>query len=91
MLPSRSLVFGVSVSQVGGFMCNKMVFQTKKAALVYARFIFSGSKRRTRPTHFEGKKLAPYGCPVCGLWHLTSKKKVKTNKTNAHYKRVARK
>jgi len=72
-------------------MCNKIVFQTKKDARFYVKILCVSVKFKSRSYRWEAKNLAPYACTACGLWHLTSKKKVKTNKTNAHYKRVARK
>ena len=46
--------------------CNKKIYNTEEEAQDMIRFI--KEHRRTR-------ELYVYKCPVCGLWHLTSKKK----------------
>lgn len=59
-------------------MCQKVPYQSRKEALEDARQIRINrnhfSKRvATRPK--SGRKLKPYLCPVCDVWHLTTRKK----------------
>lgn len=54
-------------------MCNKIAYTTKSTAkaaakqLVFERRLNSSRQRKQK----DPKKLRPYRCPGCGLWHLT--------------------
>ena len=49
-----------------GPSCRKTIYNSREEALEMIRYL---NENRT------GKEIRAYQCPVCGLWHLTSKGK----------------
>jgi len=66
-------------------MCNKVGYETKQEAKKDAEFITKSSRTQkqkiSKPKH--GKKMRPYKCKYCGLWHLTTKKQFKWSKSKS--------
>jgi len=66
--------------------CSKIDYPTKKLALEDIKLIYIQQRYRSKKHSVSkktGKKLIPYLCPRCGLWHLTSninyRKRLKSN------------
>lgn len=62
-------------------ICNKMPFLSKEAAVKESKQIPINIKFAKHKMHGnDNKKLKPYLCPKCKLWHLTSQPKLKHRK-----------
>lgn len=61
-------------------MCQKIVYLTKSAAAADARHIETGRNHFSKKFGSDrkrGRRLRPYNCKVCGLWHLSTRGKLK--------------
>ena len=64
--------------------CGKSNYPTKFEALKDVKFIRSQQlkySKRHSASRKNGRKLRPYLCSKCGLWHLTSRGERKYDKT----------
>jgi hypothetical protein len=55
--------------------CNKIAYSTKADALADARLMRARNRHFSKQSdsHKTGKKHRAYECPLCGLWHLTTR------------------
>lgn len=59
-------------------MCQKIPYPDRQAAQQDARFLRMQRRnfsKRLGKVAKSGRKMRPYQCRACGLWHLTTRKK----------------